>query len=75
MKFEQFLLICDNDELLHVYLGKDTLNCTSILFSTCGELIARHKFYNFTVHKFFSDKNYNGSFRDETITEVYITAE
>lgn len=75
MKFETFLLLCDNDELLHVYFGKNTLDCESVVFARCCELITHHKYYDYKVNTFFSDRNYHASLGDDTLIEVYITKE
>lgn len=73
MRFKDFLLVCDNSELLKVYIGKNTLDCK---FN--GEMLVEHAlllegFENYKVNKFFSIDNVNSNFQDSTCTEVYIT--
>lgn len=54
MEFSDFLLSCDNDEMLHIYLGKDMTHSTFYTLGKCEEFITNESLSNMTVNKFFT---------------------
>ena len=56
IKFSDFVIACDNDELLEVYHGNKLLAKGS-----CETFLVSNEFNNFTVNKFFSYDKHDGN--------------